>query len=96
MSEKAPVSVVVITKNESSRVSDCLKSVDWAKEIIVLDDFSTDNTAEVAKRFTDKVYQRAMDIEGKHRNYAYGLASYEWVLSLDADERVVPPCGRAA
>src|SRR3989338_6940893 len=90
MSEKAPVSVVVITKNESSRVSDCLKSVDWAKEIIVLDDFSTDNTAEVAKRFTDKVYQRAMDIEGKHRNYAYGLASYEWVLSLDADERVTP------
>ena len=90
MSEKAPVSVVVITKNESSRISDCLKSVDWAKEIIVLDDFSTDNTVEIAKRFTDKVFQRAMDIEGKHRNYAYGLASCEWVLSLDADERVTP------
>ena len=90
MSEKVPVSVVVITKNESGRVSDCLKSVDWVKEIIVLDDFSTDNTIEIAKRFTDRVYQRAMDIEGKHRNYAYSLASCEWILSLDADERVTP------
>ena len=90
MSDKAPLSVVVITKNESERIADCLKSVEWAKEIIVLDDFSTDNTVEIAKRFTDRVTQRAMDIEGKHRNYAYGLASSEWVLSLDADERVTP------
>ena len=90
MNEKAPLSVVVITKNESERITDCLKSVEWVKDIIVLDDFSTDNTVDIAKTFTDRVYQRAMDIEGKHRNYAYSLASFEWVLSLDADERVTP------
>jgi len=90
MSEKISLSVVVITKNESERIADCLKSVTWAKEIIVLDDFSTDNTVEIARQYTDKVSQRAMDIEGKHRNYAYALASQDWILSLDADERVTP------
>lgn len=89
--EKIPLSVVVITKNESERIVDCLKSVcDWASEIVLVDDNSSDNTVELAKRFTDKVFTRKMDIEGKHRNYAYGLSTNEWVLSLDADERVTP------
>lgn len=90
MGEKTPLSVVVITKNESERIADCLQSVEWAKEVILVDDFSTDDTVAIAKKFTDKVYQRHMDIEGKHRNYAYGLATCDWVLSLDADERVSP------
>lgn len=90
MEDKIPVSVVVITKNESDRIFECLKSVQWAREIIVLDDNSTDNTVQIARDFTDKVFTREMDIEGKHRNYAYSLATNEWVLSLDADERVTP------
>ncbi|OGW83988.1 MAG: hypothetical protein A3C47_01255 [Omnitrophica bacterium RIFCSPHIGHO2_02_FULL_51_18] len=85
------LSVVVIAKNEESRIRECLQSVaDWADEIIVLDDYSADKTSEIAKQFTPRVYQRAMDVEGKHRNYAYGLAKNEWVLSLDADERATP------
>lgn len=89
--EKAPVSVVVITKNEEKRLADCLRSVaSWAKEIVVVDDMSCDRTLEVALRFTDRVYQREMDIEGRHRNYAISLATQPWVLSLDADERVTP------
>ena len=87
---KVPLSVVIIAKNEASRIADCLKSIDWAGEVIVLDDFSTDNTVEVCKQFTPKVYQRRTDSEGKQRNHAYSLASNEWVLSLDADERVSP------
>ena len=87
---KAPISVVVITKNESGRIAECLKSVQWADEIVVLDDYSTDNTVEIAKQFTPRVYQRMMDIEGKHRNYSYRLATHDWILSLDADERVTP------
>ncbi len=91
MSLKAPLSVVIITKNEASRIRECLESVaSWAEEIIVLDDDSTDDTVAIAKTFTDKVSGRTMDIEGKHRNYAYGLASQPWILSLDADERVTP------
>ena len=87
---KIPVSVVVIAKNEGSRLADCLQSVDWADELIVVDDQSTDDTRDVAQRLGAKVFQRKMDIEGKHRNYAYSLAKNNWVLSLDADERVSP------
>lgn len=88
---KAPVSVVVIAKNEEKRLEECLASLaPWASEIVILDDMSTDRTVEIARRFTDKVFQRAMDIEGCQRNYAYGLAAQPWVLSIDADERVTP------
>ena len=89
--DKAPVSVVIIAKNEEKRIEECLKSVaPWAAEIVVVDDMSTDLTIEICRRYTDKIFQRAMDIEGRQRNYAYGLAAEEWVLSLDADERVTP------
>ena len=87
---KASVSVVIIAKNEEKRLEDCLKSAAWANEIVVLDDMSTDRTVEIAKRYTDKIFQRAMDIEGRQRNFAYDKATQEWVLSLDADERVTP------
>jgi len=87
---KVPLSVVIITKNEEKRIKDCLESVKWAGEIVVVDDFSSDKTVEIARGYTDKVYQKKMTNEGVHRNYAYSLSSYEWVLSLDADERVTP------
>jgi len=86
--EKVPISVVVITKNEEDNIAACLKSAEFADERIVLDDGSCDNTVEIARRFTDKVSTRKMDIEGRHRNYAYSLARNNWVLSLDADERI--------
>jgi glycosyltransferase involved in cell wall biosynthesis len=88
--EKLPISVVVIARNEEHNMADCLKSVAWAGEIVVLDDNSTDKTVEISKQYTDKVSSRKMDIEGRHRNYAYSLASNKWVLSLDADERATP------
>lgn len=88
---KLPLSVVVITKNEEGRLADCLASAaPLASEIIVVDDFSQDGTVEVARRFAQKVIQRKMDVEGRHRNYAYSLATQPWVLSLDADERITP------
>ena len=85
-----PLSVVIITKNEASRLADCLDSVRWAGEIVVVDDESTDATVEIARRATDRVISRKMEIEGRHRNFAYAQAKYDWVLSLDADERVTP------
>jgi glycosyltransferase involved in cell wall biosynthesis len=86
---KLNLSVVILTKNEEKNIEDCLKSVyGWAEEIIVVDDESQDKTRQLAKKYTDKIFVRKMDIEGRHRNWAYSQAKNEWVLSLDADERV--------
>jgi len=85
-----PLSVVIITRNEERNIEDCLESVKWAPEIVIVDDHSQDRTLEIARRYTHKIIERKMDIEGKHRNFAYAQASQPWVLSLDADERVTP------
>jgi glycosyltransferase involved in cell wall biosynthesis len=88
---KTPVTVVVITKNEENNIETCLQSVHgWADEIIVVDDESRDRTVEIAQRLADKVFHRKMDIEGRHRNWAYAQARNEWVFSLDADETAMP------
>lgn len=84
-----PISVVTIAKNEEKNIQDCLYSVwGWADEIIIVDDESTDKTVEIAKNYTGKIFHRKMDVEGKHRNWAYAQAKNDWILSLDADERV--------
>ncbi len=90
MQNKVSLSVVVITKNEQMHIKECLESVKWADEIIVVDDSSTDKTIEIAQNYTDRIFERKMDIEGRHRNWAYAQARHHWVLSLDADERVTP------
>jgi len=83
-----PISIVIIAKNEEAQIAECLSSAAFAKDIVVVDDFSTDKTAEISKRYTDHILQRAMDVEGRHRNWAYAQAKYDWVFSLDADERI--------
>lgn len=84
-----PLSVVILAKNEEKRIEDCIKSVgEWANEVIVVDDESTDNTPRLAKALGAKVLVRRMDVEGRHRNWTYSKADNEWVLSLDADERL--------
>ena len=90
MADPLPISVVIITKNEERRLADCLASVAWAVERIVVDDESTDRTVAIAREFGVKVLTRRMEIEGRHRNWAYAQATQPWVLSLDADERVSP------
>ncbi|MBM3251981.1 MAG: glycosyltransferase family 2 protein [Candidatus Omnitrophica bacterium] len=82
------LSVVVLTKNEERNISDCLESVrGWADEILLVDDNSSDKTVEIAAKFTDKIIIKKMDVEGRHRNFAYAQAKNSWILSLDADER---------
>jgi len=83
------LSVVTIARNEEANIEECLKSTSgWANEHIVVDGFSVDATVKLASRYTDKIFQRQMDTEGVHRNWAYQKAKNEWVLSLDADEAV--------
>ncbi len=94
MSEKSEnklsVSVVILTKNREQKIARCLDSVKWADEIIVVDDESTDRTVKIAHKYTDKVFIKKMDIQGRHRNWAYSQAKNPWVLSLDSDEVVTP------
>jgi glycosyltransferase involved in cell wall biosynthesis len=84
------LSVTVITKNEAADLADALRSVQWADEIVVVDAESTDGTAEVARQFTDRVIVRAWPGYVGQKNYAASMASNDWILSLDADERVTP------
>ena len=88
--DKIPISVVVLTKNEENNIVECLESIKgWADEIVIVDDLSTDNTVKIASSLADKILTRKMDIEGTHRNWAYAQAKNSWVLSLDADERMM-------
>lgn len=89
--EKINLTVVVLTKNSEAIIDDCLKSVyGWAGEIVVVDDTSTDKTLEAVRKYTDRVYVKKWEKEGAHRNYAYSLAKFDYILSLDSDERVTP------
>jgi (heptosyl)LPS beta-1,4-glucosyltransferase len=84
------VSVTVITKNEAASLADALASVAWADEIIVVDAESTDDTVAIARRHTPHVHVRPWPGYSAQKNYAASLASHDWILSLDADERVTP------
>lgn len=86
-------SVIVITKNEEAVIKDCLESVKWAEEIIILDTGSIDQTLKIAREYTDKifVYSEKPGIDySAWRNYSASKAKGEWLFYLDSDERVPP------
>lgn len=82
------ISVAVITKNEEDRIKTCLESIKWADEIIIVDNGSKDNTLEIAKKYTGKIFKVDPQDFAGIRNFAMEKASGDWVLLVDADERV--------
>lgn len=88
--DRRAVSVVIIARNEEQRLKDCLKSVAWADEIVVVDSGSTDATLEIAGRYTDKVFEEPWKGFGLQKQAAVKRASHDWILSVDCDERVTP------
>jgi glycosyltransferase involved in cell wall biosynthesis len=89
------LSVIIITKNEAHQILDCLASVAFATEIIVIDAHSTDETVALCRTVTDKIYiTDDWQGFGVQKNRALAKASGEWVLSIDADERVSPALQR--
>ncbi|MEI6668306.1 MAG: glycosyltransferase family 2 protein [Acidobacteriota bacterium] len=84
------LTATVITFNESANIAAALESVAWADEIVVVDAHSTDDTIDIARRFTDRVVVREWPGYVAQKNYAASIAAHNWVLSLDADERVTP------
>jgi len=83
-------SVNIICYNEAENIRDCLESVRWADEIVVVDSHSTDGTTAICQEYNARIYQEDFTGYGKIRNTAIEKSSHDWILSLDADERLTP------
>jgi len=86
-----PLSVTIITLNEAEHIGDAIDSARWADEVIVVDAGSHDDTVEIARARGARVESRAWTGYVDQKNFAATLARNDWILSLDADERVTPP-----
>lgn len=85
------LSVVISGFNEEKKIGDCLKSASFADEIIFIDNSSTDNTVKIAKEYTSKIFKRENNLMlNVNKNYGFTKATNDWILCLDADERVTP------
>ncbi len=84
------LTVVILTKNEEENISECIESVSWADEVLVLDGGSTDSTVEIAKGLGCRVVERNFKNFADQRNAALDLVESDWVFFVDADERVTP------
>lgn len=82
------ITSVVITKNEEKMLEECLKSITWCDEIIIIDSHSTDKTIEIAKKYTNKIFNIETGDFSDRRNLGLSKASGNWILYIDADERV--------
>ena len=90
MQARRPLSAVLIAFNEAHRLGECLESLAWADEIVVVDSGSIDGTKEIARRYTDKVFDLPWQGFGPQKQTAVELASHDMVLNVDCDERVTP------
>ena len=92
---RAPLSVVLITRNAASQLDACLESAAFAAEIVVVDSASTDDTRAIAARHGARVIEKDWLGFGPQKQFAVAQASHDWVLCLDADERVTPELARS-
>jgi glycosyltransferase involved in cell wall biosynthesis len=86
--DRPTISAIVVCFNEEERIRDCLESLRWCDEVIVIDSFSTDRTAEICRRYTDRFIQRPWAGYRDQKAYAHSQATKDWVLLVDADERI--------
>ena len=84
------ISALVVAHNEERHLPECLQTLKFADEIIVVLDRSTDHSYRIAMKQTNLVYEGSWEIEGDRRNFGIGKCSGEWILEIDADERVSP------
>ena len=84
----ARLSIAVCVHNEAHQLEDCLNRLRFGDELVVLLDKCTDGSRDVAATFTDRLVEGAWEIEGDRRNAAIAACSGDWVLEVDADERV--------
>lgn len=93
--DRPPVSVMIFTLNEEIHLPSCLKALEWCDDIIVVDSFSTDQTQMICQANNVRFFQNPFGGFGAQRNWALDNCQpkYEWILILDADERVTPELG---
>lgn len=84
------LSVVILTKNEEAGIRECLESVKWAHEIVIVDDYSTDRTVEICREYTDKIFQKKLNGFSEQREFGISKTSGDWIFHFDADEVVTP------
>jgi glycosyltransferase involved in cell wall biosynthesis len=82
------LSVLVPVYNEQGNILECLESVKWADEILVVDSYSTDKTLEIARKYGARIVQHEYINSARQKNWAIPQCAYEWVLQIDADERL--------
>ena len=95
MAEKIPLSVAIITKDEEANLPGCLKSVAFARQIVVIDSGSADGTLEIARDFGCDVFTEPWKGFGPQKQMAIDRCREPWVLVLDADERIPPETEKA-
>ena len=84
------LSVIIPTHNEARNIAECIESVAWADEVVVVDDFSDDGTTDIARAMGARVLPHEFVTPAAQKNWALEQASHPWVLEVDADERVTP------
>lgn len=89
---RVPVSAIITTFNELEFIEDCIRSVEWADEIYLIDSFSTDGTVELVRRKFPRVRLEQREYLGaaSQKNYAIDRAAHDWIFYIDSDERVTP------
>ena len=85
---RASIGCAIIVFNEERNIRECLETVRWMDEIVVVDAYSTDRTVEICQEFTDKIFQRRWCGFGVQKNFAIDRVKADWVFILDADERI--------
>jgi len=84
------LTAIIPTYNEAHNIVDAIRSLDFADEIMIVDSFSTDNTIELAKPLSTSLLQREYENSASQKNWAIPQARHNWILLLDADERITP------
>ncbi len=82
------ISATVVAHNEEKKIEDCLRSLDFVDEIVVVLDKCSDGTKEIVKKYTNKIIEGSWNIEGARRNVSLDNCSGDWIVEIDADERI--------
>lgn len=88
LNKKTKLSALVIAHNEEQQILDCLSSITFADEIIVILDKCNDNTKKLASQVTSLIFEGSWDLEGDRRNFGISVCNFDWILEVDCDERV--------